>query len=109
MLFCGVLRRMLSGLLTKISRQMYLIGAVLLAVLAAIGRMQFLKNARDKAEVRADTLSATIHAERVKKKIIKEEENKLSSRRAELIKEIERKKKGETFEGVDNLTDPNDY
>jgi hypothetical protein len=101
---------MLSGILTKISRQMYAIGAVLLAVLAAIGRMQFLKNARNKAEEKADILSATINAERVKKKIIKEEENKLSSRRAELIKEIEKKRrKGETFEGVDNLTDPNDY
>lgn len=98
---------MLSGILKKISRQMYAIGAVLLAVLAAIGRMQFLKKARDKAEVRADTLSATIQAERTKKKIIKEEEEKLSSRRAEIIKEG--KKKGENFEGVDNLTHPNDY
>lgn len=97
----------MSLLWARLTKNLYVIGALVLSVLAVIGRMQFLKNSRDRAELKADTLRATVHAERVKKEVIKEEEKRLSSRRASLIKEL--KEEGENFEGVDNLTDSNDY
>ncbi len=67
-----------------------------------------MKNAKNKAEIKADTLKATLHAERVKKKIIKEEKEKDISRRADIHNQIEKLKKGEDFEGIDTLTNPND-
>ncbi len=116
---------MLSGLLLKTKKNLVAIGAFLLAVLAFFARLQFLKNAREKAERKADTLRATVHAERVKRDIIKEEEGKLLSRRSELIKEIKKIKPkeereevqtdskkeddSEKFKGIDNLTNPNDF
>lgn len=86
---------------------MYAIGAAILIVLAAIGRMQVLKNQRDKAKMERDVLKARVHVQRVNKKIKKEEKVKLSSRRADLKKELSKKK--EEFEGVSNFTDPNDF
>jgi thymidine kinase len=69
--------------------------------------MQSLKNQRDKAVVVSETLTARHHTQKIQKKIKREEERKLVSRRAEIIKEI--KKPEEEFEGLDNLTDANDY
>jgi hypothetical protein len=98
---------MLSLLWTKLSKNLYVIGTAVLGVLAVVLRMQSLKKGRDRARDRAEILEATIHAERVKKQIIKEKEEEARSRRADLIKELN--KEGEEFEGVDNLTDSNDY
>ena len=97
----------LSGLLVTAKAKLYLVGAVLLAVAAAVLRMQVLKNQRDKARVKAGTLTATVHAVRTKEKIIKEQELLNSRRRVELVKQL--KKEGEDFEGVDNLTDSNKF
>ena len=98
---------MLSGFLTKINKWLYVAGAAALAVLYAVLRINSLKHSRDKAQIKADTLTATVHAHKVRRQISKEEDKKLSSRRAEIIKEI--KKEGEEFEGVDSLTNPNDW
>ena len=98
---------MLSGLILKINKNLWVIGGAILTVLAFFARLQYLKGARDRALVKADTMKATVHAERVKREAIKQQELLNSRRRVKLIKDI--KKEGEDFEGVDNLTDSNDF
>ena len=98
---------MLSLLLVKIKKNLYVIGAALAGLAYAVLRILALKRAKNKAEDQVDILKTTIHAERVKKEIIKEEEKKRVSRRADLLKELE--KEGEDFKGLDNLNNPNDY
>lgn len=87
--------------------KLYAIGAVVLIVLAAVGRMQMLKNARDNARLERDTLKARVHVIKVNKMIKKEEKKELFSRREELKKELSKEKKD--FEGVDNFNKPNDF
>jgi hypothetical protein len=84
---------------------LYGIGAALLAALAFFAKT--FKTQRDNAREKVDILKTSAHAERVKKEVIKEEEKKIVSRRADLIKELE--KEGEDFKGLDNLNNPNDY
>jgi len=98
---------MLSGLILKINKNLWVIGGAILTVLAFFARLQYLKGARDRALVKADTMKATVHAERVKREAIKEQEKIYRRRRVEIKEEL--KKKGEDFEGVDNLTNPDDY
>lgn len=92
---------------TWLTAKLYGVGAAVLIVLAAIGRMQMLKNARDNARKERDTLKARVHVNRVNKMIKKEEKKELFSRREELKKELS--KEGKDFEGVKNFTDPNDF
>lgn len=92
---------------TWLTAKLYGVGAAALIVLAAIGRMQMLKNARDNARKERDTLKARVHVNKVNKMIKKEEKKVLFSRREELKKELSKKK--EDFEGVKNFTDPNDF
>ena len=66
-----------------------------------------LKAQRNAARKERDVLLAGRDAERKKDIIIKEEGKKLSSRRAKIIKDLDKER--EEYEGVDNLTDPNDY
>ena len=87
--------------------KLYAFGAGLLAVLALILRMQVLKNGRDNARMERDVLKARVHVQKVNSKIKREEKVKLSSRRAELKKELSQAK--EDFEGVDNFNKPNDF
>jgi hypothetical protein len=98
---------MLSLLVTKVKKNLYVIGAALAGLAYFVIRILTLKKARDRAEDKVDILKTTIHAERVKKEIIKEEEKKRVSRRADLLNELE--KDGEDFKGLDNLNNPNDY
>jgi 5'-3' exonuclease len=99
-------------MLTKI--KLYGVAAlgVLLTVLAIFSKT--MKAQRDRARQDVEHLKATVHAERVKKKIVKEEEVIESSRRATLVNQIKEKKKQEegkenNFEGIDNLSKPNDF
>ena len=92
---------------TWLTAKLYGVGAAILIVLAAIGRMQMLKNARDNARKERDTLKARVHVNKVNKMIKKEEKKELFSRREELKKELS--KEGKDFEGVDNFNDPNDF
>jgi thymidine kinase len=82
-------------------------GTALLSFLFLFLRMKSLENQRDKAVVVSETLTARHHVQKTQKKIKREEEKKLVSRRAEIIKEIE--KPEEEFDGIDNLTDANDF
>ncbi len=99
---------MLSSFFQTLQSKLYIAGTAILTVVAFFVRFQAMKNAKNKAEIKADTLKATLHAERVKKKIIKEEKEKDISRRADIHNQIEKLKKGEDFEGIDTLTNPND-
>lgn len=80
------------------------IGAGLLAALAAMTGIY--RHKAIKYERKADTLKATVNAERVRKEIEKKEEEKLSLKESEIKKEV---KKDEHFKGVDNLTNSNDW
>lgn len=85
---------------------------VLLTVLAVFSKT--MKGQRDRARRDVEHLKTTIHTERVKKKIVKEEEVKEFSRRAELLNQIKEKEKKEdgkenNFTGIDNLTDSNNF
>ena len=82
-------------------------GAAVLAFLAMWVRLKAVQNQRDKAESTANILIARHVVAKEQKKIKREEEKKLVSRRAEIIKEI--KKPKEEFDGLDNLSDSNDY
>ena len=68
---------------------------------------KMLKRQRDAARRAKKLLEAGRSTSRKIKKISKEEEKKLTSRTAKLIRDIEEKKN--EFKGVDNLNNPNDY
>ena len=97
------------SLLVSLKSKLWWIGSVVLAVLAAVVRMQSLKNARDKARVEADTLKATVHVQRVNNQIKKKERKKLSVEKAKIKEEIEKIERGEKSEGIDSLSNPNDF
>ena len=81
------------------------IGAALVAALMLWART--LQRQRDVARRARDVLLAGRTATRIKDKVIKEEEEKTKSRRAQLVREI-KERKDEEFKGVDILSNPND-
>ena len=83
----------------------FAIAGALLAVLGVAS--VYYKEQAKKQRRKADTLQATVSAERTRKRIEKEKKIELSRRESEIIKEKERKD-GE-FTGFDNLTDSNDW
>ena len=83
------------------------LGVFLLSLLALIARFKIVKAQRDRAIVVVETLKARQHVIKVQKKLKKEVEVKVVSRRANIIKEL--KKEGEEFEGIDNLSDSNKF
>jgi thymidine kinase len=83
------------------------VGAALLSIAALLLRLKIVKYQRDKAEVVAETLKARLHQQKVQKKIAKEEKEKLVSRTADLVNELNKPK--EEFKGVDNFNKPNDF
>ena len=95
------------SILTGLQAKLAALGAALLVVLSFFVRLQAVKNQRDKAVQQRDVLKARHHVSRTQKKIKREEEKKLVSRRAEIVKELE--KDADSFKGVDNLTNSNDY
>jgi hypothetical protein len=92
-------------ILSKIKIWLAAAGAVLLALLTL--RMKMLKASLEKAREDNKILEASRNAHRKKEEVIKEEEANRVSRKAELIKELE--KEGEDFEGLNNLNNPNDF
>jgi len=87
--------------------KLYAIGAGLLAFFAMIVRMQSLKNARDKARLEADSLKARAHVVKVKRKIKRKEQIRLSEEKAHVKGQLS--KEGEDFKGTDNFSKPNDF
>lgn len=83
------------------------LGAAVLVVLGFFIRLKIVTAQRDKAKVVVKTLKARHHVQKVQQKIKREEEKKLVSRKADIIKQLE--KPDEEFNGVDNLTNSNDY
>lgn len=100
---------MILSLFRGLGAKLWILGGGILSILAMVARMQSLKTARDAARDKAATLEATIHTEQEKQKVIKEEVKKLSIKKAEIKEEIKKIKKGESVEGIDNLSNPNDY
>jgi len=82
-------------------------GAAAFVVLAFLLRLKIVTAQRDRAKVVAETLKARHHVVKVQEKIKREEEKKLISRKADIIKQLE--KPDEEFDGVDNLTDSNKF
>lgn len=82
--------------------------ALLGALLAGMGVFSvYYKKKAEKQQDRADTLTATVHAERTRKKIEKEKREELSRRESDIRKEKE--KNDDAFTGFDNLSNPNDW
>ena len=88
-------------------------GTIALTILGLIVRLKFVTDARDRAEVKSNTLKATVRAEGTKQRIIKEQRQKRASRRLDIIDQIRKKKEeekkvgdpeDEKFTGIDNLT-----
>lgn len=82
-------------------------GAIVVAILAAIGRMKYLKKKAARLEMEADVAKAQLHQEKIQKKVIEDKKIAAQRRRVILMKELE--KEGEDFEGVSNLTDANKF
>jgi hypothetical protein len=76
------------------------LGGALFAVLGVVS--VYYKGKAKRMEIERDSLKATIHAVRVRKKIKKEEDIRLSKR----VKEI--KEKVNKNEEIDSLSNPND-
>ena len=88
---------------STIKQWLYAIAAALLAVLGVTS--VYFKNKAEKAARQRDTLKATVHAERTRKKIERKKKEELSRRESEIRKEG----KDENFEGFDNLSDSNNW
>ena len=78
---------------------------LLVGFLVTFGKI--MKEQRDAAREKVDTLKGTIKAEKKTKEVVKKEEKTLIRRRAEIKKEVEKDDKD--FKGLDNLSDPNDF
>lgn len=83
------------------------IGTALIAVLAALLRIQSLKNQRDKLRRERDTLDARVHINKVEKQLQRKKKERLSLERETIEREVS--KEGEDFRGLDNLSKPNDF
>lgn len=90
-----------------IQAKLYAAGAIALAVLGFFVRLKVVTAQRDRAVVVADTMKARVHVQQTQKKIAREEKKRLVSRRADIIREIQ--KDEENFKGLDNLNKPNDF
>ena len=83
--------------------------AILGAVLAVLGVTSvYYREQAKRQRAKADTLKATVHAERVRKRIEKEYKRDLGEIERKIKKEV-KKKDDKDFKGVDNLTDSNDW
>lgn len=88
-------------MLNQIKIWLYAIGA---AVFAALGLTSvYYKKKANRASAERDTLRATVHAERVRKKIEKIQKKELSRRESEIKEKVKNEK------DLDNLSNPNDW
>ena len=98
---------MLYGIYLKIKSKLAWIGAALLAMLTVVGRMGMLKRQRDRAKAKAEVLEYQAKLHQKLGEIDREQKKDLLLVEEDIKKRL--KKKGKDFEGVDNLTNPNDY
>lgn len=90
-----------------IKSKLLAIGAALVGVAAVFLRMNYLKNKTEKLERERDIAVARAHIKDVQKRVERKERDRLLSKEESLSKELS--KEGEDFEGVDNLSNPNDF
>lgn len=93
------------GLLLKLKAWAWQLGAALLAIGAVVLRLSVLKHQRDVARDKANRAEAQVHINKIQKIIKKKKKEELSSS----LEEVERKVKEKNFEGLDNLSDPNNW
>lgn len=94
--------------LLSLKAKAYAIGAALLSAVGFFLRLQYLKNKNERLTRKAETLEARVVQDKVIRKKEKEIAEEFRSRETDLIKELERHDE-EDFEGVDNLSNPNDF
>lgn len=98
---------MLYGIYLKIKSKLAWIGAALLVMLTTVVRMGMLKRQRDRALHKTQVLEQQVKLNRRLGEINKEQKKELLLVEEDIKKRL--KKKGKDFEGVDNLTNPDDY
>jgi cytochrome c-type biogenesis protein CcmH/NrfG len=98
---------MLYGIYLKIKSKLAWIGAALLAMLTLVARMGMLKRQRDRAKAKAEVLEHQAKLHQKLDEIDREVKKDLLLAEEDIKKRL--KKKGKDFEGVDNLTNPDDY
>jgi len=76
-----------------------------MAAIAFFVRFQAVKNQRDRAREQRDVLKVRHTVIKEQRKIKRKEEKRLVEDKASIEKELNK----EEFEGIDNLTDSNDY
>ena len=97
---------MTESVMVNLKLWLYAIGA---AVFAALGLTSvYFKGKAKRVSAERDTLKATVHAERVRKKIEKKEKRVLEENERKIKEEVKKKDEKE-FKGIDNLTNPNDW
>ena len=93
--------------LLSLKAKFYALGVGIVTVIGFFFRLQYLKNKNERLKRKADTLHArAIQAKNFRKRD-KEIAEEFRSRETDLVKELERHSE-EEFEGLDNLTKPND-
>jgi hypothetical protein len=93
--------------LLKLKGYVWALGAFALSIAGLVLRIKYLEKARSRAEDRAHLAEARAHVRETEKRIEKKNKEEFKASLKEAEKEIE--KKGEEFEGVDNLSNPNDW
>jgi uncharacterized protein HemX len=110
----------------NLKAKLALAGAAIIAVLGFFLRMSMLKNQNERLKVKAETLEAQAHQAKTIKKEEKKIKEEFRSRETDLLNELEEHseikekldkeedpvKKEEIkheFQGIDNLSNPNDW
>ena len=106
----------------NLKAKLALAGAALIAVLGFFLRMSMLKNQNEKLKVKAEVLEAQAHQAKTLKKEEKKVREEFRSRETDLLKELEvkeeidkeedpvkKEEKKDEFQGIDNLSNPNDW
>jgi len=80
-----------------------LLGAGILTILAFFARFQMVKNQRDKARIRANSLEARVHIDVVTRRLEKANRTDLVEKLKDIKKEVEKD------EAIPNLSDSNKW
>lgn len=87
--------------------KLYAAGAVLLAVLGFFVRLQYVKSKANRLKYERDMLAVRVLQDKVIREKEREVKEEYRDRELDVLKELE--KSIEEFDGVDNLSNPNDW
>jgi len=90
-----------------LKHKIYVIGAALLAVGAFVTRLLYVQNQLEKTKEERDSLESTLRLKKKKEEIVKKNDDSLIKELKKIEEEV--KKDDKDFEGLDNLSNPNDY